>query len=72
MEGKPYKSPYANGTKFVLNGNRNNETYYDKGTWIVKVKFAEYVKNLEWRWSKLFWVIECDALAETDFEIMIQ
>ena len=72
IESKPYTSPYEIGTKFLLNGHRNNETYYDMGTWVVKVRFAAYQSQLVWRWEKEYAVVQCAALADTDFEIQVR
>ena len=33
------------------------------------VRFAEYIKNLEWKWRE-YAVVEIVALAATDFEII--
>ena len=59
------------GTKFYLNGHRDNITYYDKGTWVVKVRFAAYDSQLVWRWEKSYAVVQCAALADTDFDIQV-
>ena len=71
IQSKPFKSTVANGGFFykTIGGKRKRfETYYDRNTWVVLVRFAEYIKNLEWKWGE-YAVVEIVALAATDFEI---
>ena len=72
IQSKPFKSTVAKGGHFhkTIGGKRKRfETYYDKNTWVVLVRFAEYIKNLEWKWGE-YAVVEIVALAATDFEII--
>ena len=71
IEGGPFQSPYRKGKQFDLNGTKDQTAYYNKNTWVVKVRFAEYMKELQWQWSNELAVVECTALAETDFEIQV-
>ena len=71
IEGDPFQSPYRKGKQFDLNGTKDQIAYYNKNTWVVKVRFAEYMKELQWQWSNELAVVECNALAETYFEIQV-